>query len=146
MSRFDDTRKKGRGTENPLFPIPVEIKSEGRNLIRENRDSAASPVPRPFPSDDDPAALAAFLAANPAMTPRDFKGKGFGAFAPFDPHHVGPKELPWREQDRREVRALAITYPARFLTKGVRQAAARDAGLTWDEVTGRYRLVGEIDA
>ena len=85
------------------------------------------------------AALAAYLAANPSMTARDFKGKGFGPFAPFDKHHVGPGEKPWHKLDREQVRKAATSEKARFLSKGERQAAGRDPGLVWDEQAGAYR-------
>lgn len=126
----------------PFFP-PDKIKSEEekeRELIPAKAETGF------FPTSDCLPELAAYLAANPALTPRDYKGKGFGPFAPFDPHHVSEAEKPWRDRDKREVRALAITYPARFLSKGARQAAARDPGLSWDEASRRYRLTGEFDA
>ena len=84
--------------------------------------------------------LASFLAANPAMTPRDWKGKGFTEFAPFDKHYVAAGEAPWDNLDHAEVRRLATTTRARFLSRGQRQAAARDPGLIWDERSRSYRL------
>lgn len=87
-------------------------------------------------------ALAAFLASNPAMTVRDFKGKGFTTFAPFDRNHVEPGEPAWHQLDPKAVREAATTEKARFLTKGERQAAARDPLLEWDERARQYRLRG----
>ena len=92
---------------------------------------------------DDPAALSRYLADNPAMTARDWKGKGFHAFAPFDKHYVAPGELPWDQLDPAEVRRLATTTKARFLSRGQRVAAARDPGLIFDEVSRSYRLAAE---
>jgi hypothetical protein len=89
------------------------------------------------------AELERFLADNPAMTVRDWKGKGFHAFAPFDKYHVGVGEAPWDELDREEVRRLATSEKARFLTRGQRMAAGRDPGLEWDERTRSYRLRAE---
>ncbi|WP_426692752.1 hypothetical protein ACMC5O_001854 [Sphingomonas sediminicola] len=74
------------------------------------------------------------------MTVRDWKGKGFHAFAPFDKHYVLPNELPWDKLDRDEVRRLATSEKARFLTRGQRMAAGRDPGLEWDERSRSYRL------
>lgn len=104
----------------------------GRNVGSEPGNRGTSP--------DDPAALDRFLADNPAMTVRDWKGKGFHAFAPFDKHYVLPNELPWDKLDRDEVRRLATSEKARFLTRGQRMAAGRDPGLEWDERTRSYRL------
>jgi hypothetical protein len=58
----------------------------------------------------------------------------------FDPFYVAPGERPWNEQSRDEVRYRATNYPARFLSKAIRQAAARDPGLEWDDATRTYRL------
>jgi hypothetical protein len=91
---------------------------------------------------DDPA-LSRFLSDNPAMSARDWKGKGFHAFAPFDKHHVLPGERPWDELDRDEVRRLATRTKARFLPRNARMAAGRDPGLEWDERTRSYRLKAE---
>lgn len=143
MSRFEHSEK---GTGDGPFEISSlnQNKSKDRELRGGIGKSGPGPSPVPLlPSDAD---LASFLSRNPSLTTRDYKGKGFGPFAPFDPHHLGPGEKPWHRFTAREVRAFAITYPARFLSKGVRQAAARDQGLTWDEVTRRYRLVGEFNA
>lgn len=125
-----------------LFPS-VRIKSEEgkeRELIPAKAETGF------FPTSDCASDLAAYLAASPARTTRDYKGKGFGPFAPFDRDHAARDATPWHKLDKREVRALAITYPARFLPKGVRQAAARDPSLTWDEIARRYHLAGEFDA
>jgi hypothetical protein len=77
------------------------------------------------------------------MTPRDYKGKGFTEFAPFDRHYVGAGELPWDKLDRDEVRRLATSEKARFLPRSYRMAAGRDPGLIWDDRIRSYRLVGD---
>jgi hypothetical protein len=59
---------------------------------------------------------------------------------PFDPSFVAPDERPWREQSRENVRYRATHCPARFLSKAIRQAAARDPALEWDATTRSYRL------
>ena len=87
--------------------------------------------------------LARYLADNPAMTPRDWKGKGFTEFAPFDKYYVAPGEEPWDKLDPREVRRLATSEKARFLPRSYRMAAARDPGLIFDERTRSYRLTAE---
>ena len=87
----------------------------------------------------DQASLAAYLAAHPNMTARDFKGKGFDAFHPFDKDYVAPGELPWHTLDPEQVRAAATSEKARFLSKAVRQAAGRDPELVFDDLTGSYR-------
>lgn len=84
--------------------------------------------------------LERFLADNPAMTVRDWKGKGFTRFAPFDKDYVVPGELPWDKLDREEVRRLATTEKARFLPRSYRMAAGRDPGLIWDDRARSYRL------
>jgi len=89
------------------------------------------------PAGDDPAALAAYLAANPGKTPRDYKGKG--GFV-FDKYHVGPNELPFDRLDRDHVRCRVDGVPARYLPRNLRQAAGRDPALAWDEATRAYRL------
>lgn len=86
----------------------------------------------------DSTALDTYLAANPDKTARDFKGKGFDTFAPFDKDHVRSNEQPWHKLNPVAVRDAATTEKARFLTKGERQAAARDPGLIWDEATRSY--------
>lgn len=121
--------------------LPVRIKSEGKEkekgLNRAEYETRNFPISDP---SDEPAALERFLADNPAMTARDWKGKGFHAFNPFDKHYVHPNELPWDKLDRDEVRRLATSEKARFLTRGQRMAAGRDPGLEWDERTRSYRL------
>jgi hypothetical protein len=87
--------------------------------------------------------LARYLAANPAMTPRDFKGKGFSRFQPFNPHYVGLNEPAWNTLDRGEVRRLAVREKARFLPRCVRMAAARDPGLIWCPRTRSYCIRDE---
>ena len=89
-------------------------------------------------NNTDLSTLDAYLAANPDKTPRDFKGKGFDTFHPFNKDHVGPNEQPWDRLNPVAVRDAATTEKARFLTKGERQAAARDPGLIWDEATRSY--------
>ncbi len=84
-----------------------------------------------------------YLADNPALTARDYKGKGFTNFSPFDKHHVEPGEVPWDRLDRAEVRYIATSDKARFLPRNVRMAAAVDPGLLWDARTRSYRLADE---
>jgi hypothetical protein len=84
-----------------------------------------------------------YLAANPGMTARDWKGKGFTKHSPFDKHYVAPGEPPWDQLDRDEVRLLATRNKARFLSRGQRMAAGRDPGLVWDERSLSYRLSAE---
>jgi hypothetical protein len=67
----------------------------------------------------------------------DEKGK---RFAIFDPTYVAPGERPWQEQGRENVRYRATHYPARLLSKAIRQAAARDPALEWDATARTYRL------
>jgi hypothetical protein len=90
--------------------------------------------------DPDRAELERFLAENPSMSVRDWKGKGFHWFAPFDKDYVAPGEVPWHKLDRDTVRRLAITTKARFLSRNERMAAGGDPGLIWDERTRSYRL------
>ena len=89
---------------------------------------------------DNQAGLERYLAANPGMTAREWKGKGFHEYNPFDKDHVREGEKPWHELDPAEVRQIAIGTKARYLTKGQRQAAARDPGLIWDAVSLAYCL------
>jgi hypothetical protein len=143
MTRCDRSPNagRGRGTAKPTVFSPVEIKSEEERkeeLISERSEIERSAVPRPL--SDDPADLASFLASHPAMTARDWKGKGFHRFAPFDKDYVAPGEVPWHKLDRDFVRRLAITTKARFLSRNERMAAGRDPGLIWDERTRSYRL------
>jgi hypothetical protein len=135
--------KRGRGTGKTPFLSPDRIKSEGireGDLIGGDSETAPFAVPRPLSPSDDPTALDRFLADNPAMTVRDWKGKGFHSFAPFDKEYVHPGELPWDRLDRDEVRRLATSNKARFLSRGQRMAAGRDPGLIWDERTRSYAL------
>lgn len=92
---------------------------------------------------DDRADRERFLAANPAQSARDWKGKGFHEFAPFDRYYVEPSEQPWQKLDRAEIRRLATSGKARFLSRSQRMAAARDPGLVWDERSRSYRLKAE---
>jgi hypothetical protein len=85
--------------------------------------------------------LERYLAANPAMTARDFEGKGPTPFNPFDKCRESPDG--WRTLDRRLVREAATTTPARFLTRRYRIAAARDPALIWDPASLLYRLRNE---
>ena len=84
-----------------------------------------------------------YLADNPAMTARDWKGKGFTEHNPFDKYRVEPGEEPWDKLDRDDVRRLATSTKARFLSRSERMAAARDSGLVWDARTRSYRLRAE---
>ncbi len=88
-------------------------------------------------NNDPPAALAAYLTANPGKTPRDYKGKDT---APFDKSHVVSGEKPFDRLDRDHVRFRADGVPARFLPRNIRQAAGRDPGMVWDEATRACRL------
>jgi hypothetical protein len=137
MNRFDEHDEKGTGDGFFSDFSRVKIKSEGKEegeLIRAYSETGVSPVPRPLADE-----LSRYLAANPGMTARDFKGKGFTAFAPFDKHHVAPNEKLWDALDPAEVRQAATGRPARFLSKSERQAAARDPALIWDEGSRSYR-------
>ncbi|WP_294289096.1 hypothetical protein [uncultured Sphingomonas sp.] len=86
---------------------------------------------------NDAEAFAAYLAANPGKTVRDWKGKDWVA---FDKFYVGSGEVPFDRLDRDQVRYQADGVPARFLPRNVRQAAGRDPGMVWDEVARAYRL------
>lgn len=66
----------------------------------------------------------------------DAKGKDT---ALFDRTLVAPNAKPWHALDRAQVRYRATTTPAVLLSKGERQAAARDPGLEWDEDQRTYR-------
>ena len=148
MSRFS-TEKRGRGTGKTSVSQPRTFnsrKEEEEVFKKGEKEIGRSPVPRPFSdpslSDQPDAALAAFLAQRPAMTVRDYKGKGFGPFAPFDRHFTFARERPWHTLDPREVREAATSEPARFLPRSYRQAAARDEALEWDEERRSYRRRG----
>lgn len=125
----------------PLSEIPPQPKVEIK-LERERRDL----IPKAVPSDGrsrekgEPISLAAYLAANPGMTKREFEGKGFHKYNPFDCDYVRPGEKPWHALNRAEVRARAIGTKARYMPKGFRQAAARDPGLYFDPTTLAYCL------
>lgn len=96
-----------------------------------------------FEARDENERMRAWLDANPAMTVRDWKGKGFTEFSPFDPHYVAPGEKPFDKLTKRELaemRALATSTKARFMPKNYRQAAARDPELVWDEARREYQL------
>ncbi len=95
------------------------------------------PTNQPAGQTDDAEALAAYLAANPGKTVRDFKGKDWVA---FDKFYVGPGEVPFDRLDRDQVRYQADGVPARFLPRNIRQAAGRDEGMIWDEAARAYRL------
>lgn len=95
------------------------------------------PTIQPAGQTNDAEALAAYLAANPGKTVRDWKGKDWVA---FDKFYVGPSEVPFDRLDRNQVRYQADGVPARFLPRNVRQAAGRDAGMVWDEAARAYRL------
>lgn len=82
--------------------------------------------------------ITAYLAANPGKTVRDYKGKDT---APFDKFYAPPGEVPFDRLDRDHVRYRADGIPARLLPRNVRQAAARDEGMFWDEAARAYRLV-----
>ena len=90
--------------------------------------------------EQDREAMHRYLTENPAMTERDWKGKGFDRYHPFEKDYVSPLERPWHELGKDEVRKAATSTKARYLSKGERQAAARDPGLIWDERTREYRL------
>ena len=146
MTRFS-TPKRGRGTGKASVSQPRTFnsrKEEEEVFKKGEREIGRSPVPRPLsdplPSDHRSAGLAAFLAQRPAMTPRDYKGKGFGPHAPFDRTFVSPSEKPWHELNTRDVREAATSDKARFLPRSYRQAAARDEALEWDEERRCYRL------
>ena len=133
--------KRGRGTGKPSVSIPRTLYSRGKELIEGGYEIVGSSDPRPLACEaGEEDALLLYLAANPGMTAREFKGKGFDAYNPFDKDHVREGEKPWHELDPAEVRQIAIGTKARYLTKGQRQAAARDPGLIWDAVSLAYCL------
>jgi len=66
----------------------------------------------------------------------DVKGKDT---ALFDRTLVAPNAKPWHALNPAQVRYRATTTPAVLLSKGERQAAARDPGLEWDEAKRTYR-------
>lgn len=147
-----DPRKGDGGRVNPVF-LPRPLYSRDKELIEGGYEIAVPSVPRPLSGDAPNAqtqhlacgagerdALAHYLASNPGMTSRDWKGKGFDAFNPFDKDHVREDEKPWHELDPTEVRQIATATKARYLTKGQRQAAARDPGLIWDPIGLAYCL------
>jgi hypothetical protein len=75
----------------------------------------------------------AFLRANPGMSVRDWKGKGF-------PMSLGePDQEDWSDLDPDQVREAATRQPARLLARNVRQAAGRDPSLVWNPLARRYR-------
>jgi hypothetical protein len=141
MSRFD-TEERGRGTVYSAFPHSRSVNPKEKVFIYREEETASPPVPRPLSSLDLDGELTAFLAKRPAMTVRDYKGKGFGAHAPFDRTFAFTGEKPWHALDPRDVREAATSEKARFLPRSYRQAAARDDALEWDEERRAYRLKG----
>lgn len=136
--------KRGRGTGKPSVSIPRPLYSRGKELIEGGYEIAVSSVPRPLACEaGEEDALLRYLASNPGMTAREFKGKGFDAYNPFDKDHVREGEKPWHKLDPSEVRQIARGTKARYLTKGQRQAAARDSGLIWNPATLAYCLRSE---
>ena len=139
MSRCDEeprSGERGRGTEILPNRILVGIKSreEEKLLIRGERETALISVPRP---------LLDIGGEYPPLPP--VRGDGTTAplvrdkdFVPFDATYRAEGERDWHEQDREQVRYLATSKPARLLSKAVRQAAGRDAGLVWSEATRTY--------
>jgi hypothetical protein len=141
MTECSENPKGDGGTgKTPLFyRVKIKSKEEGKKgLIPPRPETGLSAVP-PSPSNGPPD-LVRFLADSPAMSVRDWKGKGFHKFAPFDKDYVAPGEVPWHKLDRDDVRRLAISTKARFLSRNERMAAGRDPGLIWDERTRSYRL------
>ena len=86
--------------------------------------------------DDTPATLAAYLAANPGKTARDYKGKDT---APFDKLYVAPGECPFDQLDAEAVRREAVGVPAIYLPRNIRQGAGRDPALVFDDEARAYR-------
>lgn len=78
--------------------------------------------------------LEGFLRANPGMTVRDWKGLG-----PSVPVEAEQWEKPWHRLKPEEVRAEAVRRFARELPRNVRQAAARDPALIWNDLAHKYR-------
>lgn len=154
--------EKGTGDgETPLSSLGV-IKSEDNNkrdIIMGNRKTAffPSPVPSGLSSasaandaadferhiaslmadrpEADRIALERFLRANPGMTVRDWKGKG-----PSVPMGANNWDKPWHRLRTADVREEATRAFARELPQNVRQAAARDRGLIWNDLARKYRL------
>lgn len=86
-------------------------------------------------SEPDRSDLERFLRANPGMTVRDWKGTG-----PSVPLEAEAWDKPWHRLKADEVRRDAVRSFARELPQNLRQAAARDTGLIWNELARKYRL------
>lgn len=86
-------------------------------------------------SEPDRSDLERYLRANPGMTVRDWKGKG-----PSVPLDADNWDKPWHKLATSEVRREATIAFARELPQNVRQAAARDRGLIWNDLARKYRL------
>lgn len=83
----------------------------------------------------DRASLGAYLRANPGHSMRDWKGKSIG-------HLFGatPGEPDWASLRPDTVRIEATAAPARYLSRPMRQAAARNKALVWNPLARKYRL------
>lgn len=77
-----------------------------------------------------------YLRDHPGEDIRDWKGKCDRWHLP----QAKPEEQPWETLSLAHVRALATRELARRLPRNIRQAAARDPCLIWNELARRYRL------
>ncbi len=133
MSHSENPRNpleiRGRGTDETHYPSSTDFNTEreevGYVYKKGEGDFGTSPVPRPL---FDPAGVPPYAA--------DAKGKDT---ALFDRTLVAPNAKPWHALNPAQVRYRATTTPAVLLSKGERQAAARDPGLEWDEAKRTYR-------
>lgn len=85
-------------------------------------------------AEPDRSNLERYLRANPGNTARDWDGKG-----PSLPPEAEPWEEPWNRLNAGDVRSEAVRYFARELPQNLRQAAARDPGLIWNNLARKYR-------
>ncbi len=85
-------------------------------------------------TDEEAQEVRSYLLANPGQTVRDYKGKG--PTIPSD-RQVGEKH--WTKLRRADVQAAATTAFARDLPHNIRQAAASDPGLIWNNLARKYR-------
>lgn len=78
--------------------------------------------------------LADWLRAVPGRTVRDWKGKG-----PSQPWPANDWDTPWHKLKPNEYREQAVRHLARELPQNVRQAAAHDPMLVWNDYGRKYR-------
>jgi hypothetical protein len=120
---------RGRGTGETHYSSSTDFNTEreevGYVYKKGKGEFETLPVPRPL---FDPTVALPYAA--------DPKGKDT---ALFDRTLVAPNAKPWHALDATQVRYRATTTPAVLLSKGERQAAARDPGLEWCETARCYR-------